>query len=196
MLIALAASAASGCAYPDIAPPGTAVRTTEEIRHRPFCAASIEARNFQRHSKPKLSGFERFTGALSTPFKHLSTSFDGPGAWRDTGCDAQGIGKAVWPTAHSTDGLYTVDLEVLQAWVNGECVPPGRFVRLEVLPGWLAHDALRRRLPQAGEIIAFSGPLIWDKDKKAGFPDGHMEIHPRTPIAFLPAGANVPSILC
>ena len=188
--------AANGCAYSDIAPPDTAIRPTKAIKHRPVCSAALEARSFQQKSKPELGGFDRATGAISTPLKHLSTSFDGPGAWRDTGCEAQGVGRTKWPTAHSTDGIYTIDVEIIQAWVEGRCVPSPSFVRLEVLPGWPAHDALRGRRPQSGDTIAFSGPLIWDKDKKPDFPDGHMEIHPRNPIQVLPSGANVPPLPC
>jgi hypothetical protein len=148
----------------------------------------VERRQFQTLSKPALGWFERLSGAISTPLKHLSTSFDGPGAWRDTGCDAQGIGRTVWPTGHSTDDLYTIDVQIIQAWVNGRCVEGGRFVRIEVLPSRPAHRALRTRRPQTDEVIAFSGPLIWDKDKRRPyFTLGHMEIHPRDPILYLSA---------
>jgi hypothetical protein len=188
-ILALAAIGAQGCAYPEVAPAAdAALRPTGEIRHRPTCNAVVERKHFQTASKPTLTGFERLSGAISTPLKHLSTSFDGPGAWRDTGCDAQGIGRTVHPTQHSTDDLYTIDVEIIQAWVNGHCVEGGRFVRLEVLPGRPAHRALRTRRPQLNEVIAFGGPLIWDKDKRPPeFKLGHMEVHPREPILYLSA---------
>jgi hypothetical protein len=71
--------------------------------------------------------------------------------------------------------------------VNGVKVDGNPYVRLEVLPGTAAHKALRGRMPQRGELIAFSGPLIWDKDKRPPyFPLGHMEIHPHEPIGYPP----------
>jgi hypothetical protein len=187
--LALAALGAQGCAYPEITPAADAAAwPTAQIKHRPTCNALVERKRFHTPSKPKLSWFDRLSGALTTPFKHLSTSFDGPGAWRDTGCDAQGIGRTVRATQHSTDDLYTIDVEIVQGWVTGHCVQAGKFVRLEVLPGRPAHRALRTRRPQLNEVIAFGGPLIWDKDKRPPqFTLGHMEIHPRDPIIFLSA---------
>jgi hypothetical protein len=194
LLVVLTTIVTQGCTYPEIAPATDPHQPTSEATHRPVCSAHAEAGNFQRYSKPKLSGFERLTGALSTPLKHLSTRFDSTGAWRDTGCDASGVGTPVYPTLHSTDGIYTIDVAIREAWVNGIQVAPGSCVRLEVLPGRAAHAAMRMRRPQTTDVIAFSGPLIWDKDKKPGFAFGHMEIHPVDSIRYV--GTQSTPIVC
>jgi hypothetical protein len=184
-MLALGAIVLHGCAYPEVAAPRTAaLRPTAEIKHPPTCNAAVEAKRFQIRSKPPLTWLDRVSGALTTPFKHLFTAFDGPSAWRDTGCDATGIGRALYGTQHSTDGLYTIDVAIRKACVNSVEVDENRYVRLEILPGTRAHGALRARRPQQDEVIVFSGPLIWDKDKKPDFPLGHMEIHPHEPIEY------------
>lgn len=193
-LVALTVTCLGGCAYPDIAPQTNASSATRFGKHRPVCSAAAEAANFQDRSKPRLNSLDRFSGFLTTPFKHLFTSFDWPSGWRDTGCDAWGTGSPVCPAQHSTDGLYTIDIAIRDAWVNGEKVPDGRFIRLEVLPGTQAHKELAGRRPQPTDLIEFRGPLIWDRDRKDGFPDGHMEIHPRDPIKFL--GTQSPPVTC
>ena len=137
--------------------------------------------------KDPLDLLARAAGALTTPLKHLSSLIDGPGAWRDTGCNASGVGTPVRATQHSTDDFYTIDVRLDHAEVNGVPVSAGRYIRLEVVPGWPAHAAIAKRLPQEGDVIAFRGFLIWDKDKlPPDHPCGHMEIHPVEPIEFLP----------
>ena len=111
----------------------------------------------------------------------MSSLIDGPGAWRDTGCNASGVGTAIRATQHSTDDLYTIDVRLRHAEVDGVPVPAGRYIRLEVLPGWPAHAAITKRRSQEGDVIAFRG-FVWDKDRvEPDHPDGHMEIHPIEP---------------
>ena len=165
--LGLTAIVLHGCIYPEVATRrDAALGPTKEIKHPPVCDAAVEAGEFQTRSKLPLRWIDRVSGALTTPFKHLFTTFDGPSAWRDTGCDARGTGTALYGTQHSTDGLYTIDVAIREACVNGVKVDGSRYVRLEVLPGTAAHKELRERRPQRGELIAFSGPLIWDKDKR------------------------------
>ena len=161
-------------------------RTDVARPYRPACDAQAQANNFMETPKDPLDDLARAAGALTTPLKHLSSLIDGPGAWRDTGCNAFGVGTPVQATQHSTDDLYTIDVKLHHAEVNGVPVPAGRYVRLEVVPGWPAHGAIAERLPQKGDIIAFRGFLVWDKDNvPPHHPCGHMEIHPVEPIEFL-----------
>ena len=180
-----------GCAGGIPSPVMTLHRTDIPRPYRPACHATVEAEKFMKSPKLELDDFARMAGALSTPFKHLSSLIGGPAAWRDTGCNASGVGTPVWPTQRSTDDLYTIDVKVSHAEVNGVRVPAGRYIRLEVLPGWPSHDAIRKRLPHKGDLIAFRGFLIWDKDiDRPHHADGHMEIHPVEPIQFLPTATD------
>jgi hypothetical protein len=125
--------------------------------------------------KPKLDKVDRSAGVITTPLKYLSTLVDGPGAWEDTGCRVLGTGRPVRVTQHSTDGFYTVDVAIVDLRVDGIQVPLGRFVRLEIIPGRPAHRTVKKRRPQETDLIRFTGPLVWDKDKDADHPHGHME---------------------
>ena len=186
-LFAIVSGAAlAGCAGGLPSPVMTPHRTDVPRPYRPICNAEAEAQRFMEKKKEPLDDLARAAGALTTPLKHLSSLIDGPGAWRDTGCNASGVGTPVRMTQHSTDDLYTIDVQLHRAEVNGAPVPAGRFIRLEVVPGWPAHGAIAKRLPREGDIIAFRGFLVWDKDKvPPHHRDGHMEIHPVEPIEFL-----------
>jgi hypothetical protein len=170
--------------------------STSALAHRPRCHAQEQVQKFNlvmTHPKPPLTGSERDLGILSTGPKYISSQFGGPGAWTDTGCNASGVGTALYPTVHSTDDLYTIDVKLDAAEVNGMPVAAGTYVRLEVRPSWPAHNSVARRPPQPGDIIRFSGPLIWDGDRRPPcFPNGHMEIHPIEPIVLLSSGPPVP----
>ena len=176
----------NGCA--GIPSPVTNLHQTSALARRPDCNAALEVARIDRvmtDSKPELTSRDRNWGWLTTPPKHLSSEFHGPGAWTDTGCNASGIGTPVRPTQHSTDDLYTIDVKLACAFVNGQRVPAGKYIRLEVRPGWPAHESARNHEPQPGDVIRFSGPLIWDGDKRERpFENGHMEIHPVEPIEF------------
>jgi hypothetical protein len=183
-LIAFLTTALSGCAG-GIPSPVMSVHQTDVPRpYRPVCNPALQAERFMKSPKPALDELSRIAGAVTTPLKHISSLAGGPGSWADTGCNASGIGRPVRTAQHSTDDLYTIDIEILHAEVNGVTVPAGRFVRLEVVPGWPAHATVARRRPEPGDIIGFRGFLIWDNDKAPDHPDGHMEIHPVEPITF------------
>jgi hypothetical protein len=180
------AAAVQGCAY-----DGTMIgRPTYDVgsttSRRPPCNAAIEIHHFMAVKKDALDSKAKLAGFITTPLKYISTGFDGFAAWRDTGCNASGVGIPVRTAQHSTDGLYTVDVALRSAEVNGFKVPLPAFVRLEVKPGRPAHASMRERLPQPTDVIRFSGPLVWDKDKDCPHHcDGHMEIHPFERIEFV-----------
>ncbi len=177
---AAALLAISGCVGPGIQTPATSDQTPARGSRRPPCDAAKEVARFMTVPKPELHKLDRSAGALTTPLKFLSTLFDGPNAWEDTGCSVSGIGRPVREGQHSTDGFYTVDVAVIDLVIEGVRVGPGRFVRLEILPGRPAHESAKRRRPAPADVIRFTGPLVWDKDKDAAHPRGHMEVHPIT----------------
>ncbi len=158
--------------------------TIAQWKGRPTCNSSAEVERFMKVPKRELDETSRVAGALTTPLKYLSSIFDGLAAWQDTGCNASGIGRPVRDAQHSTDGFYTLDVAVSDIEVNGQHVPPGRYVRLEVFPGLASHDSMRDRAARMADVIRFSGPLMWDKDHDTDHPDGHMEIHPTSAIEF------------
>ena len=171
---------ASGCISPGRMSEGygaSAVRSN--------CDAPAEIARFMTIPKPRLTALDRDSGFLTTPLKYLSTQFDGPHAWERTRCAAAGFGRPVREAQHSTDGLYTVDVAITELMVEGFFVPPGRYVRLEVIPGTAAHRSLKNRRPEPSDLIGFRGPLVWDKDTDADHPFGHMEIHPSEAIEFV-----------
>jgi hypothetical protein len=189
LLMLLTVGAAQGCALRDKprplpSAPRTPTQSAAAARVPRACEPAVEVTRFQSIPKSRLDGLSRFAGFLTTPLKYLSTAVNGPAAWRDTGCYAAGTGVPVRRGQHSTDGIYTVDVAIRDVKVDGVAVPPGHYVRLEILPGRPSHASVRRRMPGPDTLIHFSGPLVWDKDKDADHPNGHMEIHPVAPIAF------------
>jgi hypothetical protein len=99
--------------------------------------------------------------------------------WEDTHCNARGIGRAVRDAQHSTDGLYTVDVQLLKfALRNGGFVGTqgtSRFIRLEVRPLYpAAHNFANHHDIKRGEVLAFAGPVRWDIHDK---PD-HVKVVP------------------
>jgi hypothetical protein len=171
---------AAGCISPGGRPgiDGAAVGHSE-------CHPVAEIDRFMTIPKPALSAVDRHSGFITTPLKYLSTTFDGPHAWEKTGCTAIGSGHPIREAQHSTDGFFTVDVAIAELRVGGIPVPPGRYVRLEVIPGTAAHRSLKSRRPEPSDLIGFEGPLVWDKDTDANHPHGHMEVHPFDSIEFL-----------
>jgi hypothetical protein len=179
--------------------PVTNPHSTSALSRRPRCDANAQVEIFRqtmKYPKPVLTPSERNLGILSTGPKYISSQFGGPDAWTDTGCNARGTGTVLYATVHSTDDLYTIDVKLQSADVNGASVAAGRYVRLEVRPSWPAHESVARRPPQPGDVISFSGPLIWDGDKKPCFRHGHMEIHPIEPIVLLESGGDSTHVNC
>jgi hypothetical protein len=117
---------------------------------------------------PALGWFSRWIAFLTTPFK-----FWGISGWQDTGCEAKASGTPVRDAQHSTDGFWTIDVAIAAFEVGGQASPAGRFVRVEVEPGTLAHEVCEGRLINAGEPLRFGGPVVLDTDGV-----GFLEIHP------------------
>ncbi len=127
-------------------------------------------------AEPSLSGFDRDSGAFSTPLKRL-----GFGGWVDTGCDAQASGVPVRTAQHSTDGFWTIDVRLTSLTINGQTAGAGRFVRIEVEPETPAHAAAGAHPPPGGAPILFHGHVLIDTHHG----DELVEVHPYDPIRFL-----------
>ena len=128
--------------------------------------------------QPLLSGFDKAVGWFTTP---VFKEFLGIEGWDETGFTADGRGTVVRDAQHSTDGFWTVDVEIIffriQKLVRHG---PGLFIRLEIRPGRHAHALCESHNGIAkGQKIAFKGPVLLDHD--ASF----LEVHPIN-IWFLP----------
>jgi hypothetical protein len=138
-------------------------------------AASVMGRLSDR-PQPALGWFSEFVAWLTTPFKRHGVS-----GWIETGCTARATGVAVRDGQHSTDGFWTIDLQ-LTSFAIGDATAAGtHFIRIEVEPNRKAHDVCAARPPQRGDRIALSGPVLIDTDG-----DSFLEIHPVDDFRLLP----------
>jgi len=118
-------------------------------------------------SNPKLNWIARGTGIATT---YLGKVW-GIMGWRDYHTTARVSGR-VTHAATSSDGLYTIDVEILRLFVGSKQIPldSRRFIRIEVFPG-------ARRLIQSDLIenqdVCVTGKFMWDGD-------GFFEIHPKS----------------
>jgi hypothetical protein len=128
--------------------------------------------------QPPLSCFDEAVAWFATP---VFKEFFGIEGWDETGYTADGRGIPVRDAQYSTDGFWTVDVEIiffriLKLVRHG----PGLFIRLEVRPGRHAHAICESHNGiKKGQKIAFKGLVLLDHD--ASF----LEVHP-TNIWFLP----------
>jgi hypothetical protein len=160
--------------------------TISRWKGHPDCNPQEQLSRLMTVPKNTLGDLDRLSGVASTPAKYLSSIFDGTGAWEQTGCDGSGVGIPVRDGQISTDGFWTVDLKLADDGfeVQGQKATPGRFIRLEIVPGTAAHDSASAHNPKPSDVIRFSGPMIWDKDKDDEHPNGHMEVHPYGALMF------------
>jgi hypothetical protein len=120
--------------------------------------------------QPSLSWFGRFIAFLTTPFKRLGIS-----GWRETGCDASACGQPVRDAQHSTDGFWTIDvqLEALAIGSTQADLSRPRYLRLKVEPKTAAHDVCRSTPILQGTPLAFGGAVVIDTDGPfLGIPPG------------------------
>jgi len=132
------------------------------------------------HAEEGLDGFDEVIGFLTTPLKRM-----GIGGWVDTGCSATAVGWPVRDAQHSTDGFWTIDIELQQLSISGRSVPPGkqRYVRIEVEPKTPAHNSASAK---ANRLIEFHGRVLIDTHHG----DELIEVHPWDPIKL--RGPNPP----
>jgi len=119
--------------------------------------------------RPALSWLDRWIAFLTTPFKRL-----GIAGWTETGCAAQGAGSPVRDAQHSTDGFWTIDVELAACSIGSHeaRLTSPRYLRLEVEPETTAHEICSSRPVREGMPLSFGGAVVIDED--AGF----LEVHP------------------
>jgi hypothetical protein len=143
----------------------------------PTCQPSLTIGQLSAEPQEPLSWLERWIAFLTTPFK-----FFGISGWQETGCDAAARGRPVRDARHSTDGFWTIDVQ-LESLAIGTAPPdalePRRFIRLEIEPGTLAHRFCARRFVTAGAVISFGGPVVVDTDGP------FLEVHPDSDFEVL-----------
>ncbi len=148
-------------------------RVIEHITNR-SCDAPAVLSNLSTSPQPSLSGnselqkFSRNSGILLTPLKQLGIS-----GWSPTGCTGQGEGILVQDAAHSSDGVFTIDVQILRFGIDGLEGPPSRFIRVEVEKGVAANSYVEKNPLRKGDKILFGGPVVFDND-----PFRFLEVHP------------------
>jgi hypothetical protein len=119
--------------------------------------------------QPALSWFSRLVAFLTTPFKFLGIS-----GWKETGCSAQATGRPVRESQHSTDGFWTIDVELSALTIGAtpaDLAAP-RYMRLEVEPETAAHGVCAGRSIGPADSLAFGGAVVIDTDGP------FLEVHP------------------
>jgi hypothetical protein len=121
---------------------------------------------------PSLRLVARGSGILTTYLGKLL----GVQGWRDYHLAATVRGNVVH-AAGSTDGLYTIDVQIDQLYLDSQPVRLGfspAFIRIEVFP----FARIGAPLPvRKNDPVCVSGKLMWDAD-------GFLEIHPKRPSDF------------
>lgn len=147
----------------------------------PFSCRPDEVLTQLRTSKQsKLTDFEMFTGAGSTPLKNLG----GQLSWRETACQGSGTGTPYINSQRSTDNFCTVDVKLISFSIHGQEKPPGdRYLRLEILPGGKASAICANRTLSTLDTIRFGGPLKIDKHLPG---ERWLEAHVTDDFDFVP----------
>ncbi|MEO8349724.1 MAG: hypothetical protein ABI610_12490, partial [Acidobacteriota bacterium] len=104
---------------------------------------------------------------VTTPFKQAGVS-----GWKDTGCNAHGVGIAVRDAQESAGNFWTVDVRLTKLDVGGASAPADRYLRIEIWPKTRASAVAESGRIRKGTQIAFSGPVVIDEDGP------FLEVHP------------------
>lgn len=122
------------------------------------------------HSERQLGDLDKNGGILTTPLKRIGIS-----GWTPTGCPGQGQGTLTTDAAHSSDGFWTVDVQLDYVSIGSlEAAPPSRFLRIELEPNLPAHNYAQSHSLKKGDRVLFGGPVVFDND----LPHRFLEVHP------------------
>ena len=158
---------------------------TQKWKGQPTCNPQEQINRLMTKPKRELYDFDRLIGAATTVYKYLASATGGYGGWDPTGCDAVGIGQPIRNAQKGSDGFWTVDVALSELRIQNKVAPPGRFIRLEILPDRDSSTSAERHPPTTQDVIGFKGPLVWDGDSDPpDHPHGHMEMHPMAAIEF------------
>jgi hypothetical protein len=169
-----AALLTSACAHTNLP---AKIRREARAGDRPVCREDEIIAALDRIPQPELSWIDRKIGAVTTPFKYAGIS-----GWEDTGCSGRVVGTVVRDAAHSSGGLFTIDVRLASAQIGDAKGPPGRYLRVEVEPGTRAHRVVRKNPVRRGTVISVAGPVVFDQDGP------FLEIHPDGDFAIVSAG--------
>jgi hypothetical protein len=137
------------------------------LHAQPQCDAQKTIRMLSDEPQLKLSFAARALGVITTPFKRLGIK-----GWDNTFCIAKASGKAVRPAQHSTDGFWTIDVELDSFQIGDTRASGKKFIRLEVLPKTAAHEICSKQSISVNTVMSFGGPVFIDNDGP------FLEIHP------------------
>ena len=76
------------------------------------------------------------------------------------------------PAQHSTDGFWTIDVDLLSFRIGAAHAPSGRFLRVEVEPGTAAHGICEKEAVGPPTLLSIGGPVVIDTDGP------FLEVHP------------------
>ena len=167
--------ALSGCASTPVVP--TELHSRGAAVKRPRCRAARTIRRLSLRPEEKLDVLDQATGSLTTPFKKAGVS-----GWKDTGCNAEGVGVAVREAQKSARDFWTVDVELERLAVASTTAPAGRFLRIEIWPGTRGSALLQKTKIRKGTRVAFGGPVLIDEDGP------FLEVHPDEDFRIVAAG--------
>jgi hypothetical protein len=156
---------ALGCAANRVAP--TDLHEKGAAAKRPRCRASRTVRQLSRQPEEKLDAVDKVSAILTTPFKQAGVS-----GWKDTGCNAEGVGVAVRDAQQSFPDFWTVDVRLTKFGIGGVTAPADRYLRIEIWPKTRANAVAKTGQLRKGARIAFSGPVVIDADGP------YLEVHP------------------
>lgn len=132
------------------------------------CDPSDVIARLSSSSQKGLTDTDKNLGALSTPWKT-----DDVFGWINTGCRAQAVGVPVVDAVHSSDDLWTIDVQLKGFIINGVSMPAiTRYLRIEVEPIGRAHDFCEHHLVTTKDTLRFGGPVLIDTDGP------FLEVHP------------------
>lgn len=121
-----------------------------------------------------LDTFDEAVAAGSTPLKKIGVQ-----GWVDTGCVASAVGVPVRDAQYSTDGFWTIDLQLRSFSAGNARLDPAqrRFVRIEVEPDTPAHT---HAAAKAGVPVSVHGRVFIDTHHGEQL----IEIHPYDQISL------------
>ena len=150
----------------------TWVRWTGPTAADPTCQRAFIEKSLDTDPRPALGWFSRELGFFTTPFKRRGIS-----GWRETYCIGHADGTLVRDAQHSTDGFWTIDIQIQSLTIDGSpsTAADGAhpvFICIEVEPRTVAHSLCSALVPRKGDLLTVGGVIVIDTD--ADF----LEIHP------------------
>jgi hypothetical protein len=154
-----------GCAANQVVP--TDLHEKGAAAKRPRCRATRVVRALSRQPEEKLDGVDKVSAGVTTPVKKAGVS-----GWKDTGCNAEGVGVAVRDAQESSGDFWTLDVQLAKLDIGGVAGPADRYLRIEIWPKTRANAVAKSGRLVKGARIAFSGPVVIDEDGP------FLEVHP------------------